>query len=218
MQDQDQQQTIDNYIDPIELSEMDKFVCMEMGRQIHRYIKAMRGSVNMMYRFEDQLKTFSIPEREEAIARYIDLNRKVVSGLDFRMIVARAMANYCDSYDYLDSMLHNERKFESYMKRVYKKYIQFHEVFEENGKFGIRDHKGRILVHPLYDFLRTSYVYVDDLRTMPVIAQRDGRMGLVLPDGKDTVEAPFIYDDISLRDEPPYFEAIKDGKTILLNA
>ncbi len=218
MQDQDQQQTIDNYIDPIELSEMDKFVCMEMGRQIHRYIKAMRGSVNMMYRFEDQLKTLSIPEREEAIARYIDLNRKVVSGLDFRMIVARAMANYCDSYDYLDSMLHNERKFESYMKRVYKKYIQFHEVFEENGKFGIRDHKGRILVHPLYDFLRTSYVYVDDLRTMPVIAQRDGRMGLVLPDGKDTVEVPFIYDDISLRDEPPYFEAIKDGKTILLNA
>ena len=80
MQDQDQQQTIDNYIDPIELSEMDKFVCMEMGRQIHRYIKAMRGSVNMMYRFEDQLKTLSIPEREEAIARYIDLNRKVVSG------------------------------------------------------------------------------------------------------------------------------------------
>lgn len=218
MQDQDQQQTIDNYIDPIELSEMDKFVCMEMGRQIHRYIKAMRGSVNMMYRFEDQLKNLSIPEREEAIARYIDLNRKVVSGLDFRMIVARAMANYCDSYDYLDSMLHNERKFESYMKRVYKKYIQFHEVFEENGKFGIRDHKGRILVHPLYDFLRTSYVYVDDLRTMPVIAQRDGRMGLVLPDGKDTVEAPFIYDDISLRDEPPYFEALKDGKTILLNA
>lgn len=218
MQDQDQQQTIDNYIDPIELSEMDKFVCMEMGRQIHRYIKAMRGSVNMMYRFEDQLKTLSIPEREEAIARYIDLNRKVVSGLDFRMIVARAMANYCDSYDYLDSMLHNERKFESYMKRVYKKYIQFHEVFEENGKFGIRDHKGRILIHPLYDFLRTSYVYVDDLRTMPVIAQRDGRMGLVLPDGKDTVEAPFIYDDISLRDEPPYFEATKDGKTILLNA
>lgn len=218
MQDQDQQQTIDNYIDPIELSEMDKFVCMEMGRQIHRYIKAMRGSVNMMYRFEDQLKTLSIPEREEAIARYIDLNRKVVSGLDFRMIVARAMANYCDSYDYLDSMLHNKRKFESYMKRVYKKYIQFHEVFEENGKFGIRDHKGRILVHPLYDFLRTSYVYVDDLRTMPVIAQRDGRMGLVLPDGKDTVEAPFIYDDISLRDEPPYFEATKDGKTILLNA
>ncbi len=216
MQDKEQQQAIDNYVDPIEQSEMDKFVCMEMGRQIHRYIKAMRGSVNMMYRFEEQLKTLTIPERETAIARYIDLNRKVVSGLDFRMIVARAMANYCDSFDYLEAMLHNEAKFEGYMKRVYNKYIQFHEVFEHDGKFGMRDHKGNILVHPLFDFLRTCYVYVDDLRTMPVIAQRDGKMGLILPDGKETEVAPFVYDDISLRDEPPYFEATQDGNTLLL--
>lgn len=216
MQDKEQQQAIDNYVDPIEQSEMDKFVCMEMGRQIHRYIKAMRGSVNMMYRFEEQLKTLTIPERETAIARYIDLNRKVVSGLDFRMIVARAMANYCDSFDYLEAMLHNEAKFEGYMKRVYNKYIQFHEVFEHDGKFGMRDHKGNILVHPLFDFLRTCYVYVDDLRTMPVIAQRDGKMGLILPDGKETEVAPFVYDDISLRDEPPYFEATQDGNTFLL--
>lgn len=216
MQDKEQQQAIDNYVDPIEQSEMDKFVCMEMGRQIHRYIKAMRGSVNMMYRFEEQLKTLTIPERETAIARYIDLNRKVVSGLDFRMIVARAMANYCDSFDYLEAMLHNEAKFEGYMKRVYNKYIQFHEVFEHDGKFGMRDHRGNILVHPLFDFLRTCYVYVDDLRTMPVIAQRDGKMGLILPDGKETEVAPFVYDDISLRDEPPYFEATQDGNTLLL--
>ncbi len=216
MQDKEQQQAIDNYVDPIEQSEMDKFVCMEMGRQIHRYIKAMRGSVNMMYRFEEQLKTLTIPERETAIARYIDLNRKVVSGLDFRMIVARAMANYCDSFDYLEAMLHNEAKFEGYMKRVYNKYIQFHEVFEHDGKFGMRDHKGNILVHPLFDFLRTCYVYVDDLRTMPVIAQRDGKMGLILPDGKETEVAPFVYDDISLRDEPPYFEATQNGNTLLL--
>ena len=216
MQDKEQQQAIDNYVDPIEQSEMDKFVCMEMGRQIHRYIKAMRGSVNMMYRFEEQLKTLTIPERETAIARYIDLNRKVVSGLDFRMIVARAMANYCDSFDYLEAMLHNEAKFEGYMKRVYNKYIQFHEVFEHDGKFGMRDHKGNILVHPLFDFLRTCYVYVDDLRTMPVIAQRDGKMGLILPDGKETEVVPFVYDDISLRDEPPYFEATQNGNTLLL--
>ena len=58
-----------------------------------------------------------------------------------------------------------------------------------------------------YDFLRTPYVYVDDLRSLPVIAQRDGKMGLVMPDGKETVVLDFIYDDIELRDEPPYFEA-----------
>ena len=46
---------------------------------------------------------------------------------------------------------------------------------------------------------------------MPVIAQKDGKMGLILPDGKDTVVADFLYDDISLRDDPPYFEARKGG-------
>ena len=67
-----------------------------------------------------------------------------------------------------------------------------------------------------YDFLRTPYVYVDDLRTMPIIAQKGGKMGLVLPDRKDTIYADFIYDDITLREEPPYFEAVKDGKVTLL--
>ena len=31
--------------------------------------------------------------------------------------------------------------------------------------------------------------------------------GSLLPDGKETVVLDFIYDDIELRDEPPYFEA-----------
>lgn len=34
---------IKDYADPIELQEIDKFVCSEMGRQIHRYIKGMSG-------------------------------------------------------------------------------------------------------------------------------------------------------------------------------
>ena len=62
-----------------------------------------------------------------------------------------------------------------------------------------------------------SYVYVDDLRTMPVIAQLDGKLGLILPDGKGTIVAPFIYSSITLRDEPPYFEAKKGRKKILLD-
>ena len=41
-------------------------------------------------------------------------------------------------------------------------------------------------------------------------------MGLILPDGKDTVVADFVYDDISLRDEYPYFEATNGDETILL--
>ena len=53
--------------------------------------------------------------------------------------------------------------------------------------------------------------------TIPIIAQKDGKMGLIAPDGKDTVVAPFKYDDISLRDEPPYFEARLGAHTYLLD-
>ena len=105
-----------------------------------------------------------------------------------------------------------------YLNRIRDKYEQYHEVFEENGHFGIKDHKGNVLIPAHYDFLRTPYVYVDDLRTLPVIAQRDGKMGLILPDGKETVVADFIYDDISLRDEPPYFEAWKGDDATLIEA
>ena len=41
--------------------------------------------------------------------------------------------------------------------------------------------------------------------------------GSLLPDGKETVVADFIYDDISLRDEPPYFEARIGTHTYLLD-
>ena len=189
------------YVDKIELAEIDKFVCNEMSRQIHRYIKGMSGSKNIMLKFEESLSKLSLTEKENAIAQYIDLNRKVISGLDWKMVIIRASANYCDTY----------------LQRIKKKYIKFHEVFEENGKFGIKNHEGKILVHALYDFLRTPYVYVDDLCMMPVIAEKNGKMGLILPDGKDTVIAEFIYDDMQLRCEPPYFEGIQGKKHILID-
>ena len=208
----------ETYVDSIELERIDKFVCDEMARQIHRYIKAMKGSKTIMLKFEEQLATLTVEQKEKAIARYIDLNRKVLSGLDFKVVLARAMANYCDTFAYLIELVNNKRKMVFYLNRIREKYEQYHEVFEEDGRFGIKDHQGNILIPAHYDFLRTPYVYVDDLRTLPVIAQRDGKMGLILPDGKETVVADFIYDDISLRDEPPYFEAWKGEEATLIEA
>lgn len=208
----------ETYVDSIELERIDKFVCDEMARQIHRYIKAMKGSKTIMLKFEEQLATLTVEEKEKAIARYIDLNRKVLSGLDFKVVLARAMANYCDTFAYLIELVNNKRKMVFYLNRIREKYEQYHEVFEEDRRFGIKDHQGNILIPAHYDFLRTPYVYVDDLRTLPVIAQRDGKMGLILPDGKETVVADFIYDDISLRDEPPYFEAWKGSEATLIEA
>ena len=199
----------DQYVDSIEVQQIDKFVCDEMSRQIHRYIKGMSGTKRMMERFEQQLSQLSVPQKEEAIARYIDLNRKVLSGLDFKIVLTRAMANYCDTFAYMLKLVNDKRKMVFYLNRIKSKYIQYHQVFEEEGKFGIKDHRGRVLVHPYYDFIRTCYVYVDDLRTMPIIVEKNSKMGLILPDGKDTVVADFVYNNISLRDDPPYFEAVK---------
>ncbi len=199
------------YVDQVEQQQIDRFICKEMSRQIHRYIKAMKGSHLHMTRFEERIQTMDYPDREQAIARYIDLNRHAIDGLDFKIVLARAMANYCDTFSYLLTLINDRNKVQYYLQRMREKYIQYHEVFEENGKFGIKDHVGKILVSPRYDFLRTPYVYVDDLVSMPVIAQCNGKLGLILPDYNDTIVAPFEYDDISLREEPPYFET-KKGK------
>ena len=136
----------DTYVDSIELERIDKFVCDEMARQIHRYIKAMKGSKAIMLKFEEQLATLTVPEKEKAIARYIDLNRKVISGLDFKVVLARAMANYSDTFAYLVELVNNKRKMVFYLNRIREKYEQYHEVYEENGKFGIKDHQGNALV------------------------------------------------------------------------
>ena len=207
----------DVFIDEIELRQIDKFVCGEMGRQIHRYIKGMRGTKTMMENFEKAISTLSVPEKEVAIARYIDLNRKVLSGLDFKIILARSIANYCDTFDYMLTMINDKRRMAFYLDRIKSKYVRYHVVYEENGKYGMKDYEGNVIVKPEYDFLRTCYVYVDDLVMMPVIAEKDGKLGLILPDGINTVVADFIYDDIYLRDEYPYFEAKKGRKKVLLN-
>ncbi len=208
---------IREYADPIEQQEIDKFVCAEMGRQIHRYIKGMSGTKQAMLEFEKRLSTLSVPEKERAIARYIDLNRRAVDGLDFKMVLARSVANYCDTYQYMLEFINDKRKMIFYYLRMKDKYLQFHEVFEQDGKFGMKDHNAGLMLAPQYDFLRTCYIYVDDLSTMPVIAEKNGKMGLVLPDGKDTVVADFVYDEICLRDEYPYFEASRDGVTGLID-
>lgn len=205
------------YSDPIEEHQIRHFVCKEMERQIHRYIKAMHGSKSHMVRFENHLKDFTLEQKEQAIARYFDLNRKALKGLDLKIILARAMANYSDTFAYLEALVADKKKMSRYLEMIREIYLQTHEVVEKDGKFGIIDHHGHTVVSPQYDFLRTCYVYVDDLITIPVIAQKGSKLGLLSPDGRDTIVAPFKYDDISLRDEPPYFEARIGEQTILLD-
>ena len=146
---------IKEYADPIEQQEIDKFICSEMSRQIHRYIKGMSGTKQAMLKFEEKLASLSVPEKEKAIAKYIDLNRKALDGLDLKMILVRSVANYCDTFQYMLDFVNDKRKMVFYYHRLKEKYIRYHEVFEENGKFGMKDHQGNVMLQPVYDFLRT---------------------------------------------------------------
>ncbi len=56
------------FADPIEERQIRLFACREMSRQIHRYIKGMRGSKQQMLRFEESLKDLPLEEKEKAIA------------------------------------------------------------------------------------------------------------------------------------------------------
>ena len=197
--------------DEIEQREVDKFFCNEMKRQIHRYIKA-HGSMLLMQKFEESLVQLSVADQEEAVARYIDRNRKAVAEMDWRMLLARAMANYCDSYGYFVGMVAEEATMNFYVDRMKSKYLRFHNVIEKDGKYGLSDYKGREILSPSYDFIRTPYCFVDDMSMLPVIAEKGGKMGLVLPDGNDTEVLPFEYDNISLRDEEPWFELTQGNK------
>ena len=168
--------------DEIEITQIEKFFCNEMGRQIHRYIKA-HGSMTMLESVEKRLDVLPVPEREHVMTRYIDRNRRLVENMDWRMLVARSMANFCDSYDYFEKMVADKDTMAFYVDRFKKIYLRFHKIVEKDGKYGMVEYDGRVLLHPQYDFLRTPYVYVDDLLSMPVIAEKDGKMGLVMPDG-----------------------------------
>lgn len=93
------------YSDPVEQQQIDLFVCREMVRQVNRYIKAMSGSREGTERFSAKLSQLDLHQKEKAIAGYIDLNRKIVDGLDWKIILARALANYSETFPYLMALI-----------------------------------------------------------------------------------------------------------------
>lgn len=74
----------------------------------------------------------------------------------------------------------------------------FTEVFvAENGKKGVKNPNGDIIVPANYDDIAYTYDY-SVLKNYPYVCVRDGKKGLVAPDGKGTELTEFVYDDIAL--------------------
>ena len=88
----------------------------------------------------------------------------------------------------------------------------FSEVFvNENGKMGVKLPDGKIVLPANYDEIAYTYsgFFAD---TRPYVAIKDGKFGLVKPDGKGTEVAPFVYDNIgAMPDIPNHFLYKKDN-------
>ena len=95
---------------------------------------------------------------------------------------------------------------------VMSSYDFYDQIFEENGKKGLKDVMGNLLVPALYsDFYEVFRI--DFNRAYPVVAaDESGKLAMVTTDGKGTPLMPFEYDVIEFIDFSDYFVAEKSGK------
>ena len=96
------------------------------------------------------------------------------------------------------------------MKKLENK-KSFTEVFVgENGKRGVKGFDGSIIVPANYDEI--AYTYGRRVpKDYPYVAIRDGKMGLVVPDGKGTELTAFVYDYIGMTSPNGCLFYKKDG-------
>ena len=126
----------------------------------------------------------------------------VVMGLDDKKKpTAEQLEKYRSVRDY-----NNDWRFEL-------NYDLYTKIFTENGKVGVTDVLGEVLVLPIYD--QIMYVLHDSYRHSLVPAVRDGKIALVWQDGKGTPETEFEYDDAYHFDRC-YYVVEKDSKKDLI--
>lgn len=69
-------------------------------------------------------------------------------------------------------------------------------TFEEEGRVGLKDAAGEVLIPAIYDAL--EYTISDGLRDRLVPAALNGKAALIIPDGKGTPFTKFEFDNISV--------------------
>lgn len=93
-------------------------------------------------------------------------------------------------------------------------YETFAQIFEEDGKKGVKDIVGEIIVPALFDEIAYTFTEAFSWFAIPVV--NDGKYGLVKPDGSGEMLEECIYDNIVLDDW--FYFLLKDGKQGLCTA
>ena len=89
-----------------------------------------------------------------------------------------------------------------------EEYDIFTQVFSENGKTGMKDAAGEVLVPAVYDEIGCTFA--DFCRGYAVPVMKGGKMALACPDGKGTLLTEAVYDHIIFDD--CFYVLVKDGK------
>lgn len=93
----------------------------------------------------------------------------------------------------------------------------FPTILRENGKEGVLDLDGSILVPAIFDKVAYTYSRVVINASMPIIVINDGKYGLALTDGKGNLLLPCEHDDIRLDETRAFFHVTDGGKTMLVS-
>lgn len=82
------------------------------------------------------------------------------------------------------------------VREITDKYNTMTRVFEENGKMGMKDILGKVIVPAAYDDFAYTYEWRCPMPTIPAL--RDGKYGVVKTDGTGEELTPFVYDELEL--------------------
>lgn len=112
----------------------------------------------------------------------------------------------------LDNLSSNDNmdKVNSFMEE----YDTMCSLYEENGCTGVKDALGDVVVPALFDDITVVFSDANRYFAVPVI--ENGKYGLVKPDGKGTMAAECVYDNIHFEGGCHYL--VKDGKQGLYDA
>ena len=95
--------------------------------------------------------------------------------------------------------------------RYVSRYDWYDSIFEENGKKGLKDVKGEVVVPAKYDDFQECchYVYAHDI---PRVAILQGKAGLVKANGSGEELTAFEYDSMAFMMIEPYYTVRKGSK------
>ena len=93
----------------------------------------------------------------------------------------------------------------------------FTVVIEKDGKEGVMDLDGTVLVPPIFDKVAYTYSRIYMNADKPVVVINNGKFGIVRADGTGEMLLPCEHDFIRLNDLLQFFLVADNGKTMFVN-